>query len=130
MKRRSDINNYYGRHVYMLTLAVEGRRPLLGQLLGDPSLPAGHRDAPHVRLTPLGQEVMRCWSEIPRRHPEVQVLAFQMMPDHLHGILFVKEEMAQHLGQIISGFKAGCNKAYRRLFLAEAVPPPTPKEAP
>ena len=30
MKRRSAINNYYGRHVYMLTLAVEGRRSLLG----------------------------------------------------------------------------------------------------
>lgn len=25
MKRRSDINNYHGKHVYMLTLAVEGQ---------------------------------------------------------------------------------------------------------
>ena len=133
MARRSDINNYHGRHVYMLTMAVEGRRPLLGQVVGDPSLPAGEYNAPHIVLSPLGQEVMRCWGEIPKRHPEVQVLAFQMMPDHLHGILFVKEEMRQHLGQVISGFKAGCNKAYRRLILeaeagrmeAEAVPLPT-----
>lgn len=35
MKRRSEINNYYGRHIYMLTLTVEGRRPLLGKLEGD-----------------------------------------------------------------------------------------------
>ena len=128
MKRRSNLNNYRGRHVYMLTLAVEGRRSLLGQVLGDPSLPAGHHDAPHVRLSPLGQEVMRCWGEIPKRHPEVQVLAFQMMPDHLHGVLFVKEEMKEHLGQVISGFKAGCNKAYRRMMLAEAVPLPARRE--
>ncbi len=144
MARRSDVNNYRGRHVYMLTMAVEGRRPLLGQVVGDPSLPAGEVNAPHIILSPLGQEVMRCWGEIPKRHPEVQVLAFQMMPDHLHGILFVKEEMRQHLGQVICGFKAGCNKAYRRLILgegkaevqrarteemgAEAVPLPTPRE--
>ena len=37
------------------------------------------------------------------------------MPDHLHGILFVRERMAQHLGKVIKGFKAGCNKAYREL---------------
>jgi len=32
MKRRSDVNNYHGRHVYMLTMAVEGRRPVFHRL--------------------------------------------------------------------------------------------------
>ena len=36
MKRRSDVNNYQGRHIYLVTLAVEGRRPLLGQVVGNP----------------------------------------------------------------------------------------------
>ena len=40
-----------------------------------------------------------------------------MMPDHLHGILFVREKMEKHFGQALSGFKAGCNKEYRRLVL-------------
>ena len=44
-----------------------------------------------------------------------------MMPDHLHGILFVRERMDKHLGQAIAGFKAGCNKDYRRLVLGEDV---------
>ena len=109
MKRRSDINNYHGKHVYMLTLAVEGRRPLLGIL-------EGGEEAAHVRSTELGKEVKRCWEEIPLRYPEIKILAFQLMPDHLHGILFVQEAMEKHLGQVVSGFKAGCNKAYRRLF--------------
>ena len=46
---------------------------------------------------------------------QVRLLAFQLMPDHVHGILFVQETMEEHLGQVISGFKAGCNKAFRRL---------------
>lgn len=111
MKRRSGINNYHGRHIYMLTLAVEGRRPLLGIL-------EGGEEKAWVQPTPLGREVVKCWAAIPRYHSEVKLLAFQLMPDHLHGLLFVTEAMEEHLGQVVSGFKAGCNKAYRK-FLGE-----------
>ena len=117
MKRRSDINNYHGRHIYMVTLATEGRRQWLAQV-------SGSSEQPVVMPTRLGLAVKACWEEIARRHPEVKLLAFQLMPDHLHGILFVQSEMQMHLGQVISGFKAGCNKAFRQLQ-AEAVPPPT-----
>jgi hypothetical protein len=33
----------------------------------------------------------------------------------------VQEAMEEHLGQVISGFKAGCNKAYKKLMVVEAV---------
>lgn len=135
MKRRSNLNNYYGKHIYMLTLVVEGRRPVLGELVvGTENGTKG--DGAYIKLTPLGEAVTRCWKAIPLYHPEVKLLAFQMMPDHLHGVLFVQEETETHLGQVMSGFKAGCNKAYRELFgnrgegrleagIAEAVPQPT-----
>ena len=122
MKRRSNINDYHGRHIYMVTMAVEGRRPLLGTLRGSSSVADGQEGAPCVVPTPLGQEVIRCWELIPQFHHEVRLLAFQLMPDHFHGILFVQEAMEEHLGQVISGFKAGCNKAYRKLMMVEAVP--------
>jgi hypothetical protein len=35
------------------------------------------------------------------------------MPDHLHGILYVREETDFHLGQIIKGYKLGCNRLLR-----------------
>jgi len=50
------------------------------------------------------------------------------MPDHMHGILFVRERLPVHLGQVISGFKAGCRKAEKAL-IAAAEPQPTKKEA-
>ena len=128
MKRRSNINDYYGRHIYMVTMAVEGRRPLLGMLRGSSTVADGQEGAPCVVPTPLGQEVIRCWELIPQFHHEVRLLGFQLMPDHLHGILFVQEAMEEHLGQVISGFKAGCNKAYRQMMMVEAVPQHTGKE--
>lgn len=48
------------------------------------------------------------------------MLAFQIMPDHIHGILFVTHEMAVHLGKVVNGFKVGCNRAYRRLVLGSS----------
>ena len=126
MKRRSDVNDYHGRHIYLVTLAVEGRRPLLGQVVGNPLAAEGSADAPRIELSALGGAVFDCWQQIPKRHPEVEILALQIMPDHLHGILWIKEEMQQHLGHIIGGFKTGCNKAYRN-FTA-ALPQSTPSK--
>ena len=126
MKRRSDVNDYHGRHIYLVTLAVEGRRPLLGQVVGNPLAADGCADAPRIELSVLGGAVFDCWQQIPKRHPEVEILALQIMPDHLHGILWIKEEMQQHLGHVIGGFKTGCNKAYR-VFTA-AVPQSTPSK--
>lgn len=37
------------------------------------------------------------------------------MPDHFHGILFVRKKMNKPLGTIINGLKTGCNKAFREL---------------
>ncbi|MBR6128757.1 MAG: hypothetical protein IKQ07_03895 [Bacteroidaceae bacterium] len=81
--------------------------------MGNPLAAEGSADAPRIELSVLGGAVFDCWQQIPKRHPEVEILALQIMPDHLHGILWIKEEMQQHLGHIIGGFKTGCNKAYR-----------------
>ena len=104
----------------MITLCTEGRLPLLGRLMRRTAAVA----SAYVEPTELGSEVERCWREIPKHYPEVSVLAFQVMPDHIHGILFVTHEMAVHLGKVINGFKVGCNRAYRRLVLgsSEAMP--------
>lgn len=116
MKRRCEGHDYEARQMYLITITVEGRHPLLGRVVGNPEAEEGVPDAPHIELSPLGKEVEQEWMAIPLYHPEVKVLALQIMPDHLHGILFVKERMPQHLGHIIKGFKASTNKTYRRLI--------------
>lgn len=127
MKRRDDNHDYSSRSIYKITIEAEGRRPIFGQLTGDPFAPEGSCLAPHIELSALGHAVQDEWLGIHSYYPQIEVIAVQMMPDHMHGILFVKAPIPVHLGQVISGFKAGCRKAQRAL--AAAKPQPTEKEA-
>ena len=116
MKRRAVEHDYHQRSIYMITIAVEGRRSLLGRLEGDVTAERGTPDAPHVVPTALGMAVEQAWNDIPKYHPEVSTIAFQLMPDHIHGILFVERDLKEGLGKVVLGFKQGCNKAYRSLM--------------
>lgn len=117
MLRRRVGHDYESRRMYLITMTVEDRRPLLGRLVGRSDAKVGSPDYPHVELSELGKRVRERWYATESIYPEIKVIALQIMPDHLHGILFVRERMAQHLGKVIKGFKTGCNKAYRELVL-------------
>jgi REP element-mobilizing transposase RayT len=117
MQRRCVGHDYTERMMYMVTMVVEGRRPLLGMVVGRSNAPAGSDDAARVELTELGERVSKEWWGIPQYYPQVEIIALQMMPDHLHGIIFIKEKMEKDLSRIIRGFKTGCNRSYRELIL-------------
>ena len=114
MKRRSNEHDYTSQCFYMVTMAVEGRRPLLGSVIGQCEAPADSVEAPRLQPTPLGEAVREAWWAISSFYPQVAVVALQLMPDHLHGILYFREATeGLQLGDVIRGFKAGCNRAYR-----------------
>ena len=106
MKRRMVGHDYDGVDIYMVTMCVDGR---LGALCG----PDATHPQPWVNPTPLGEKVKAEWQGIPRYYPQIKILALVLMPDHIHGILHVTERLPVHLGQVISGFKAGCNRIAR-----------------
>ena len=108
MKRRFVGHDYTRRGIYMVTMTVEGRRPLFGRVYGT-------SDDARIELSALGSAVRDEWWHIPSHHPEVKIYELQMMPDHLHGILFISEPLSCGLSGIIRGFKTGCRRAYRRL---------------
>lgn len=107
MKRRMEVHDYQSRSIYMITMCVTDRQPCLGRLTW--SAPDGSDAAIVPSL--LGREVERCWYAIPQFYPEIRVLGLQLMPDHIHGVLFVTNEMKTHLGKVIKGFKIGCSRA-------------------
>ncbi len=125
MTRRREGHDYLGRRMYLITMTVEGRRPLLGAVVGNPNVGHGSPEAPRMELSQLGKAVEKCWMEISEHYPQVEVLALQLMPDHLHGIIFVKEKMPQHLGQVIKGFKIATNRVYRQVCSAAILSQPT-----
>ena len=121
MHRRMVGHDYQERQMYMITMVTEDRKPLLGQVVGKSEAPTDTPDAPRTEPTELGRYVEQCWHEIALRYPQIDVLAFQLMPDHFHGILFVKDRIEKPLGKVLLGFKQGCNKAFRLLVPSVAV---------
>lgn len=110
MKRRRVGHDYQSRCIYMITLVVNERRSLLGSLTGN-----GETTPAIVEPSPLGQAVIQSLINLPKFYPQIAIWTFQLMPDHLHFIVFVKERIPVHLGKVINGFKVGCNRAYKEL---------------
>lgn len=115
MNRRMEEHDYQSRSIYMITMTVADRKPLLGSVRWT----AADASDAHLEASMLGAEVERCWYEISAHYPEVKVLAFQLMPDHVHGLLFVTREMEVHIGKVLKGFKIGCSRAWWRLSECE-----------
>ena len=115
MKRRFPCHNYSDKGTYMITLVVEGRKPLFGRLQGDGLASMGSENEPKVVLSPLGKAIQNFEiQKIPTFYPMVEVWKLCIMPDHLHIIIRVKEKMpdGKNLGQVVRGFKTGCTRAW------------------
>ena len=116
MKRRCVDNDYTARRMYMITMVTEERKPLFGKVVGRSDVEEPSPEAPHIELSPLGEAVKRIWLTISSYHQEIKVVALQMMPDHLHAILFVTEKMEKPLGKVLLGVKQACNKTFREVM--------------
>ncbi len=63
-----------------------------------------------MRRTPLGNALVDCLLDIPNHHPEVQVLHFCLMPDHLHAVIHVTKTMETSIQSVIRGYWQGVKK--------------------
>jgi len=45
-----------------------------------------------MRLNEIGEIVQECWRNIPKHFPSVLVDEFVVMPNHLHGVLFIEDD--------------------------------------
>lgn len=110
MLRRRDGHDYTSRCIYMLTLTLEDRSlPLLGTLAGDPD---SEENPPHTEASPLGELVAEECQQLHTEYPQLSILRCQLMPDHLHLVVFVRDTLPIHLSKIIGKLKNRCNKHY------------------
>ena len=120
MTRRSAAHDYTRSGIYHITMHVaDGLGQPLGAVVGRLSAPDGIADAPRVALTAAGQMVEHeLLTAIHTRYPMVTIQDYVIMPDHLHFLLVVQDlilsQNGKHmpLGQVIAGFKKGCNRKY------------------
>ena len=108
MTRRLAGWDYCQRAIYMITVTLEDRR---GEPLG--RLAKNGESQDYIAPTPFGEAVLEALAEMPRIAPQVEIIAVQLMPDHIHFIVFVKAPLARPLGSLVRGFKAGAAKRWK-----------------
>jgi len=73
-------HDYSQEGEYYVTLCVQDRQRAFGEIQNGRML-----------LSEIGNIASACWIEIPRHFPRVLLDEFVIMPDHMHGILILKE---------------------------------------
>ena len=97
-KRHKDI--FKGIGIYHITFVVGGRQPLLGSL-------AVYHDEPRCLPTDLGKAISHDLEHIQQRRPYVRLLAKQLMPDHIHVLLYITDECGVTIKEIARGMRQG-----------------------
>lgn len=112
---RTNYWDYKGTGIYHITLTVENRYPLFGELIS-PS-----PDEAKIVLNSFGKKIDRFARDIPKIHAskgiELKVLALQVMPDHIHLVLQVLQPMTRSVGQIVRSYKSACTSLFKREYL-------------
>ena len=109
--KRNPLNDYT-EGWFHVTLNTRGEAPVLGFIVGNAEAEEGSENAPRCVLTELGRKVEEVWDRNPSYYPGVENVAFQIMPEHIHGLIHLKGENKRHLGRIVYGFMVGCTHAY------------------
>ena len=113
---------------FFVTVNCFQKQKLFGKVVGE-----------GVRLNKFGSLARECWQSIPDHFPSVTLDAFIVMPNHIHGVLFINETViasmdvpvrAQHaapprqdmprvlpgsLGAIIRSYKSAVTRSVNRL---------------
>ena len=131
MTRRAAAHDYTQAGIYHITLHVaEEMGQPLGRVVGDGSAPDGSPDAPRIQLSAVGRMVeYELLHSIHDHYPMITVQDYVVMPDHLHFLVEVQDKILSRygktlpLGQVIAGFKKGCNKRFWALAAQPAAAP-------
>ena len=113
--RRAEWLDYGSTGLYMVTMCVEGRKPVFGHLVGSWKATRDSKDFPHIVLSPLAQRIIE--EELPKisyKYPQVEIWQVAFMPDHIHLLIYIRTPLpkGKHLGHIIGAFKGGCSRQW------------------
>jgi len=108
---------------YFVTICTQNREHFFGEI----------RNA-EMQLNEYGKIAKKCWLEIPNHFPNILLDEFIIMPNHVHGILIIENNLIENtnnvgnknfcslpwqtkfsksLSSVIRGFKIGVTKYYR-----------------
>ena len=89
--------DYSQAGAYFVTVVVQGRACLFGEMVGE-----------EMRLNDAGEMIHRVWQELPGRFPDVETDEFIVMPNHVHGVIWLNQpvEVDPRVGAPLVGAQA------------------------
>lgn len=108
---RAPWHDYTGRCIYMVTI---NKNPLVkdfGLLEGNYRIPADQPGCAFISSSEIGRAIKEVLRNFHQIEPNIKILQYAIMPDHLHILLFVEYPTEEILGRIIAKFKVAVNKA-------------------
>jgi putative transposase len=109
----------YGSHgLYFVTICTHERIHYFGKMDDESSTFTETQSIVSLRETPIAAVTRENWLSIPQYHPYIELDDFVIMPNHLHGIMFINRpdkisweinkfgSQSQNLGSVIRGYKA------------------------
>ncbi|MEG2833295.1 MAG: transposase [Ruthenibacterium sp.] len=122
--------DYSQNGYYYVTLCVSERKNLLCSLVGSDAL---------VAPSPLGQKVIACWNNISLLNENIEIDKFILMPNHIHGIIVIKNadaeiakqekmfdfEITERRGRrslqgLLKDFKSVTTRQYKKMYGADS----------
>jgi putative transposase len=126
---RWDKWDYSNEGYYFVTICTKNRNPIFGIVSNESpnsDVGAGLRPAPtsgepdhtsslekskifsKMEMIPneLGNIVWDCWNELPKHYPNFELDEFIVMPDHIHGIVIIKQKGKHTLSHFIGSLKS------------------------
>lgn len=91
---------------YFITICTHQRECLLGDI----------EDAV-IMLSDMGQIANDCWLAIPTHYPDVVLGDYVIMPNHMHGILYLMGDNTAFktvIGRVINGYKGAVTAQIRK----------------
>lgn len=100
--------DYRSPGAYYVTLCTERRQCLLGRVVGR-----------EMELIATGHLVNRLWQEMPEHYDGTKLDRFQIMPNHIHGIIMLNlgrrpEDCVTSLPGLVQRFKSLSLRLYRQ----------------
>jgi len=113
--KRAFFHDYCSPGFYLITATTLPGSPRLSEIpdLAAREIRKGEMIIPDN--TRLGEKIKEEIQAIPAHHPEMRILRFVIMPDHIHIVLQVTARLKRMLGSELAGFFGACSKASSRL---------------
>lgn len=105
--------DYSQSGAYFVTICTHNRQHIFGTITDQQMHPAA-----------AGEWATSCWVAIPDHYPDVELDAFVIMPNHVHGILVLTGENSRFttlLGRVVNAYKGAVTARLRDQGLIEGV---------